>query len=52
VEAGQGVTHAEVLAAFARNLPQLRELLLATLAALPAQQGDCSCRDGSGVDVP
>jgi 5'-methylthioadenosine phosphorylase len=52
VEAGQGVTHAEVLAAFARNLPQLRELLLATLAGLPAQQGDCSCRDGSGVDVP
>ncbi len=46
VEAGQGVTHEEVLAAFAANLPRLRELLVATLAALPAEQGDCPCGDG------
>jgi 5'-methylthioadenosine phosphorylase len=43
VDAGGGVTHAEVLAAFAANLPRLRELLVATVAALPADQSDCSC---------
>jgi 5'-methylthioadenosine phosphorylase len=48
VEAGEGVTHAEVLAAFAANLPRLRELLVATVAALPTQQGDCGCADTSG----
>jgi 5'-methylthioadenosine phosphorylase len=45
VEAGQGVTHSEVLAAFAVNLPRLRELLVSTLAVLPAEQGDCACGD-------
>ena len=48
VEAGQGVTHAEVLAAFAANLPRLRELLVATVAALPPRQGDCGCADTAG----
>jgi 5'-methylthioadenosine phosphorylase len=49
VEAGQGVTHAEVLAAFAGNLPRLRELLVSTLGRLPDEQGDgCSCSDVSG----
>ncbi len=44
VEVGTGVTHAEVLATFAANLPKLRELLVATLAELPAEQGgDCGC---------
>jgi 5'-methylthioadenosine phosphorylase len=43
VEAGGGVTHAEVLATFADNLPKLRELLVATLERLPAEQGDCGC---------
>lgn len=43
VEAGSGVTHEEVLAAFAANLPRLRELLVATLTRLPAAQGDCPC---------
>lgn len=46
VEAGEGVTHTEVLASFAANLPRLRDLLLATLAALPAEQSDCSCGAG------
>jgi 5'-methylthioadenosine phosphorylase len=49
VEAGSGVTHAEVLAAFAENLPRLRELLVATLSALPSAQGDCTCGDRSGL---
>jgi 5'-methylthioadenosine phosphorylase len=43
VEAGEGVTHAAVLAEFGRNLPRLRALLEATLLQLPAEQGDCSC---------
>jgi len=48
VEAGEGVTHTDVLAAFAENLPKLRALLVATLEALPAVQGDCSCADRPG----
>ena len=48
VEAGEGVTHAEVLEAFAANLPRLRDLLVATLERLPAEQGDCACGDTSG----
>jgi len=49
VEAGEGVTHAEVLETFAANLPRLRALLVSTLAALPAEQGDCACGDRSGL---
>ena len=49
VEVGEGVTHAEVLAAFAQNLPRLRDLLLSTLSRLPASQGDCECGDRSGL---
>lgn len=48
VEAGEGVTHAEVLEAFAANLPRLRDLLAATLRRLPDVQGDCACADTSG----
>jgi 5'-methylthioadenosine phosphorylase len=48
VEAGEGVTHAEVLAEFAKNLPRLRELLVATIAAIPqTQDGTCPCDDTS-----
>lgn len=43
VEAGAGVTHAGVLEQFAANLPVLRSLLVATVAALPAAQDDCPC---------
>jgi 5'-methylthioadenosine phosphorylase len=43
VDAGQGVTHADVLAEFAANLPRLRELVVATVEQLPAEQGDCPC---------
>jgi 5'-methylthioadenosine phosphorylase len=49
VEAGEGVTHAEVLAAFAANLPRLRALLVTTLGALPAEQADCPCGDRAGL---
>jgi 5'-methylthioadenosine phosphorylase len=48
VEAGEGVTHAEVLEAFAANLPRLRELLVGALERLPAEQGECQCGDTSG----
>jgi 5'-methylthioadenosine phosphorylase len=43
VEAGTGVTHAGVLEQFADNLPVLRDLLVATVAALPQAQDDCPC---------
>jgi 5'-methylthioadenosine phosphorylase len=49
VEAGAGVTHTEVLEAFAANLPRLRALLVAMLGRLPAAQDDCPCGDTSGV---
>jgi 5'-methylthioadenosine phosphorylase len=49
VEAGEGVTHAGVLEAFAENLPRLRDLLVATLGRLPAEQSDCACGDRSGL---
>lgn len=51
VEAGEGVTHAEVLDAFAANLPRLRDLLVATLGRLPAEQGDCVCGNRSGLPL-
>jgi 5'-methylthioadenosine phosphorylase len=47
VEAGEGVTHAQVLEQFAANLPRLKALLVATLERLPAEQGDCACGDTS-----
>ncbi|MGI8667679.1 MAG: S-methyl-5'-thioadenosine phosphorylase [Jatrophihabitans sp.] len=53
VEVGQGVTHTQVLQQFAENLPKMRQLLLATLAELPAEQGDCGCADVlDGIELP
>lgn len=43
VEAGEGVTHEEVLEQFAANVPRLRALLVDTLGRLAAEQGDCPC---------
>jgi 5'-methylthioadenosine phosphorylase len=44
VEAGTGVTHAEVLEQFAANLPRLQDLLVETVKRLPAEQAtDCDC---------
>jgi 5'-methylthioadenosine phosphorylase len=48
VEAGEGVTFAEVLETFAKNLPRLRAHLLSTLERLPEKQGDCSCGNLGG----
>jgi 5'-methylthioadenosine phosphorylase len=47
VSEGSGVTHGEVFAAFAANLPRLRDLLVDTLGRLPERQADCSCGDVS-----
>jgi 5'-methylthioadenosine phosphorylase len=52
VEVGHGVTHAEVLQTFAQNLPKLRELLVATLAELPAERSECGCADVFGDTKP
>jgi len=52
VDAGDGVTHAEVLATFAANLPRLRELLIATIERLPGEPGDCGCAAGAGAPIP
>lgn len=42
VEAGEGVTHHEVLEVFARSVDRLRNLLEATITALPTSRG-CPC---------
>lgn len=53
LEDGDGVTHADVMAVFARNIERLRALLLRTLAQLPAPDADCSCRHVlDGVPLP
>jgi len=53
VEAGGGVTHAEVLRMFAANLPRMRDLLIATLAELPERQSGCGCADAlAGIELP
>lgn len=45
VEVGAGVTQHDVFAEFAKNLPRMRELLVATLGGLPEAQGACACGD-------
>jgi 5'-methylthioadenosine phosphorylase len=42
VEAGEGVTHHEVLEAFAQSVARLRPLLAAVIADLPSER-DCAC---------
>ena len=50
VEAGEGVTHAEVLEQFAANLPRMRDLLLATVTSLPDERNPaCAC---AAVHIP
>ncbi|MER8187747.1 S-methyl-5'-thioadenosine phosphorylase [Kitasatospora sp. NPDC094015] len=54
VEAGEGVTHTEVLAEFGRNVDRLRTVLFGALAALPAAR-DCLCShalDGLTTGLP
>ncbi len=46
-EPGEGVTHAEVLEVFARNIDRLKELLLGVVPTLPTER-TCAC--GSALD--
>jgi 5'-methylthioadenosine phosphorylase len=53
VEQGEGVTHKEVLRAFAANMENVRALLLDVVAALPDDTADCSCRHAlDGLTLP
>ncbi len=47
VEAGEGVTHEEVLAFFAANVERMRTLVGSVAEALPVER-DCAC--GSALD--
>ncbi|MDH6117779.1 S-methyl-5'-thioadenosine phosphorylase [Kitasatospora sp. GAS204B] len=54
VESGEGVTHAEVLEVFARNVDRLREVLFEAVAGLPTTR-DCVCShalDGMATGLP
>ncbi|MFI5527316.1 S-methyl-5'-thioadenosine phosphorylase [Kitasatospora sp. NPDC051853] len=54
VETGEGVTHAEVLEVFGRNVDRLRTVLFKALEALPAER-DCVCShalDGLETGLP
>jgi 5'-methylthioadenosine phosphorylase len=52
VEQGQGVTHAEVLEVFGRNVERLRSLLLGVIPALPVER-TCACSHAlDGLDLP
>ncbi|MFJ9840230.1 S-methyl-5'-thioadenosine phosphorylase [Kitasatospora sp. NPDC101155] len=54
VESGEGVTHAEVLEAFAANVDRLRTVLFKTLELLPGER-DCVCShalDGVVTGLP
>lgn len=57
VEAGEAVTHAEVLDAFAANIDRLKTLLMSTIAAMPRHEHDasatCPCRRAlDGITLP
>jgi 5'-methylthioadenosine phosphorylase len=52
VEEGEGVTHTEVLAMFGANLPRLRDLIMAVVAALPEERS-CPCPHAlDGLKLP
>ena len=52
VEEGEGVTHAEVFRVFADNIGRLRDLLMRTIEALPAER-DCPCPGAlDGIRLP
>jgi 5'-methylthioadenosine phosphorylase len=53
VDAGEGVTHAEVLEVFARNIERLKSLLRNTIGDLPDESTDCECRHAlDGLTLP
>ncbi|NJQ07737.1 S-methyl-5'-thioadenosine phosphorylase [Streptomyces lonarensis] len=56
-ENGEGVSHAEVLEVFAKNVDRLRDVLFDAVARLPQEQGTCLCTtalDGqeTGLQLP
>lgn len=52
VDAGEGVTHAEVFEVFARNVVRLRSLLETALGLLP-DDDECTCRHAlDGLELP
>ncbi|TDC18884.1 S-methyl-5'-thioadenosine phosphorylase [Streptomyces sp. 8K308] len=57
-EAGEGVSHAEVLEVFAQNVDRLRDVLFDAVAALPATESRaCPCAtalagQATGIDLP
>jgi 5'-methylthioadenosine phosphorylase len=53
VDAGDGVTHAEVLAEFGRSIERLKDLLTEVIGQLPKADADCSCRHSlDGLPLP
>jgi 5'-methylthioadenosine phosphorylase len=53
VDTGEGVTHAEVLEVFARNIERLKSLLRNTIGGLPSADTDCECRHAlDGLTLP
>jgi 5'-methylthioadenosine phosphorylase len=44
VDAGEGVTHAEVLEVFGRSIDRLKDLLTDVIGQLPKPDTDCACR--------
>jgi 5'-methylthioadenosine phosphorylase len=53
IEAGKGVTQAEVFEVFAANVARLRDLVAAIIAALPAEQDDDACAHAlDGIRLP
>jgi 5'-methylthioadenosine phosphorylase len=52
VETGEGVTHAEVMAVFGRNVEHLKTLLTAAVAGLP-HDDQCPCQHAlDGLPLP
>ena len=52
VEAGEGVTHAEVMATFGASVERLKGVLAVAVARLPADD-DCACRHAlDGLPLP
>jgi 5'-methylthioadenosine phosphorylase len=54
VETGEGVTHAQVLDVFGREVSRLRDLLVDVVGALPPEEAlTCSCRSAlDGLHLP
>ena len=53
IEAGEGVTQAEVFEVFAANVSRLRDLVAGIIAALPAEQPDDLCAHAvDGLPLP